>query len=1043
MLKKKLCYLVPIVVLVIIMGTTSARGAVMHWTGGSVPNDPNWHNPANWDLGIVPQAGDDAYCKKVSPTKKDPNFTAQSSPDPLCLLCIVDTQSGVSSDGHLNIDGGTLNVISAVRTSKGSSGSNNATVKMKGGTLALYGADVMQGTCVGNSIQDGNFSWGPNAAGESTFGTWDMEGGLITCGTFSMPGAGTTSSSVFNLKGGTVIVRKPSSGLGGLSDGFQGFFLNETFNTTCTEPNQFLRKGKPSSGGGSGKLNISGGKMIIQGNVTPLFENRYCETTSTAMGLIDPCGVIVAYPELSATSYNKYIVYDYDQRNDGKTTLTAAASLKAKAWKPSPVDGALYVSEAPTLRWSKGTNATSHDVYFGTSTSTWSSTNVLDSSDPNYVPTSPLALGKTYYWKVDEKATGGGTTPGDIWTFMTHGRAKGPNPGDGTSITPDATRTVTLSWTADTYATSHDVYFGTNSASLSLIADDITSPSKTYQPTLGATNYWRVDENIDSAYGGGTITGNIWSFTVTNYDLVDSFENYQSAVKTSGTAFGQWWFNSGGTMTLAVNSGTGYRDPVRTGKHGLQYQYSFGGAGSSYVYTKFPANQNWTTSGDKNCGAVTLSFWMRGKGNNGSLSNLYVMLATGTTSGTVYNSAKVQVPNFSSIIKNESGTNPTNADWINVNIPLSDFNGAGKGASFNLASVGRLFIVCESSGASDGYLWVDDIRLYVQRCVPDRVPASDLPTRAGAPLSDITDDCVVNYNDLLEIAGKTDRVWLDSNSVVSTNAVLYNTSSPWVSGKFGNAVKLGQPLDWVDIDDLAFPLFYDRTIAFWVRVDDIPGTIAGTRQYLFSTSRDWRLNIGAERTGTNTMDLLAVVGNEFVEPDAIGRTSVAEDEWHHVALVVGPKDTAGKVNVKFYVDGTFKEERTSLEAHYYNQLTGICLGALNNGNSQHSNATFDDFRIYGTALSGSDIALLADSNISTNPSATPLIKYDFNESSGTTAANTGSLTSVNHPVGYTLSPLVKVSPAELYTGIDAGKTYINFKDYAKFANNWLYSWVYP
>jgi hypothetical protein len=422
---------------------------------------------------------------------------------------------------------------------------------------------------------------------------------------------------------------------------------------------------------------------------------------------------------------------------------------------------------------------------------------------------------------------------------------------------------------------------------------------------------------------------------------------------------------------------------------------------------------------------------MRGKGNNGPLSSLYIQLATGTSGGT--SSTAVSIDNFSSRALDE--------DWQNVNIAISDFNFGA-----NLSSVRRLII--GSTGTGGGLLWIDDIRLYVSRCVEqaDRVPAADLPLRADAPLADITNDCVVDGSDLYEV---TDA-WLDSDTTVSANGVVNSATAAtqWVAGQSGNGLQLGAPMDWVDIDDLAFKgdpnNFNKKTVAMWVRIDDTPGPAVETKQMIFSTSNSWRLHILAESTDADSSKLRAMVGNLFAEPTPIGNTIVDEGTWHHVAITVGAP-SGGLVTCSFYVDGANKVSQPSIDAHYYNELTGACLGGLNNGTSQHIDATVDDFRIYNRALTDSEVLALKNG---TNPAGSPpLIKFDFSESSGTTVANTGSISTVNHPVGYVLKPLVKVSPAELYTGTDGGKTYINMKDYAKLATTWLYGnsgeWVFP
>ncbi len=86
------------------------------------------------------------------------------------------------------------------------------------------------------------------------------------------------------------------------------------------------------------------------------------------------------------------------------------------------------------------------------------------------------------------------------------GQASNPSPtGTGVGINAD------LSWTAGTNATSHDVYFGTDSTPDAGEFQD-NQPGTTFEPgTLDydTTYYWRIDEKNEV----GTTTGIVWSFT--------------------------------------------------------------------------------------------------------------------------------------------------------------------------------------------------------------------------------------------------------------------------------------------------------------------------------------------------------------------------------------------------------------------------------------------------------------------------------------------------------------------------------------------------
>ncbi|MEE8339653.1 MAG: S8 family serine peptidase [Xanthomonadales bacterium] len=110
------------------------------------------------------------------------------------------------------------------------------------------------------------------------------------------------------------------------------------------------------------------------------------------------------------------------------------------------------------------------------------------------------------FWQVDDvelEVFGGGPPPPDP-----PGQVTSPNPADGASGLGAAT---TVSWSAGSLATSHDVYFGTSNPPG---APDfqVNQAGTSFDPgplSLATTYYWRIDEVND----GGTTPGNTWSFT--------------------------------------------------------------------------------------------------------------------------------------------------------------------------------------------------------------------------------------------------------------------------------------------------------------------------------------------------------------------------------------------------------------------------------------------------------------------------------------------------------------------------------------------------
>ncbi|MHC4620917.1 MAG: hypothetical protein ACYTEQ_24485 [Planctomycetota bacterium] len=95
-------------------------------------------------------------------------------------------------------------------------------------------------------------------------------------------------------------------------------------------------------------------------------------------------------------------------------TTEAAPQPPGQASNPNPADSATDVSITADLSWTAGSNATSHDVYFGTSSpGTFQGSQTATSYDPG-----TMAESTTYYWRIDE-INAVGTTTGAVWSFTT------------------------------------------------------------------------------------------------------------------------------------------------------------------------------------------------------------------------------------------------------------------------------------------------------------------------------------------------------------------------------------------------------------------------------------------------------------------------------------------------------------------------------------------------------------------------------------------------------------------------------------------------
>jgi len=202
-----------------------------------------------------------------------------------------------------------------------------------------------------------------------------------------------------------------------------------------------------------------------------------------------------------------------DEVNAGGTTtgtvwnFTTIVAPPAQATNPNPGNGAGDVDINANLSWTAGSGATSHDVYFGTSSpGSYQGNQAAATFDPG-----TMANDTTYYWRIDE-VNAGGTTTGSVWSFTTEvaavpppGQASNPSPADSAA---NVAVNTDLSWTAGSDTTSHDVYFGTSSPG-SYQGNQTATTFDTGTMANDTTYHWRIDE----VGLGGTTTGNVWSFT--------------------------------------------------------------------------------------------------------------------------------------------------------------------------------------------------------------------------------------------------------------------------------------------------------------------------------------------------------------------------------------------------------------------------------------------------------------------------------------------------------------------------------------------------
>jgi len=146
---------------------------------------------------------------------------------------------------------------------------------------------------------------------------------------------------------------------------------------------------------------------------------------------------------------------------------------------PSPGNGATNQSINVDLGWADAADATSYELFFGTTTSppSYATTGSSDYALP------PLAYGTHYYWKVAAKSACG-TTEGPLGDFTT---ASAPTATPTRTVGPTATRTATVANTPTQTRTTVPTNTPTRTQVATLTGTPAATPTRTQVATLTRT----------------------------------------------------------------------------------------------------------------------------------------------------------------------------------------------------------------------------------------------------------------------------------------------------------------------------------------------------------------------------------------------------------------------------------------------------------------------------------------------------------------------------------------------------------------------------
>ena len=184
-----------------------------------------------------------------------------------------------------------------------------------------------------------------------------------------------------------------------------------------------------------------------------------------------------------------------------------------------------------------------------------------------------------------------------------------------------------------------------------------------------------------------------------------------------------------------------------------------------------------------------------------------------------------------------------------------------------------------------------------------------------------------------------------------------------VSEESGNALLLNGSNAFVETEYLGVLGGNDRTFECWVKSSS-DGTI-----FCYGQNNANEANIFSVTNGLLTFSINGV--------EVVGSTSVIDDEWHHIALVLSGNDI---LNVLFYIDGIV-DSFSSSSVGTLNTVSsqGLLVGKGFSGN--YFNGTIDEVRFWAVARTQREIRSCMHLTLVGNEEGLE-VYYQFNQTSG-------------------------------------------------------------
>ena len=587
----------------------------------------------------------------------------------------------------------------------------------------------------------------------------------------------------------------------------------------------------------------------------------------------------------------------------------------------------------------------------------------------------------------------------------------------------DVPVTTDLEWEPGDYASSHEVYFGTNWYKVNDANNDANywpdifkgkqDPCSYELPTLdlGATYYWRIDEVNDTTYDRWK--GNIWRFAIADFILIDNFDDDTAQDPPKNDWKNGAVLGTGAQITLRST-------PPVIGEHSMRYYYTnhfdygYGWGYYSEIQTISLEPNDWDYYDIR-----VISLWFYGQSGNDA-TEYETQMNLGLEDDSNYAVVWYGGPGAP---EGEEITDVQVEEWQLWEVRTNRF------ANINFSDVNKICIGFGTRGWPDpsgyGTVYFDEINLYPPLCMPDVNPLE----------GDLNRDCTVAWQDVEIMAGEwlkadvnfgqvqapseanlvgwwkfdepgspnvTDYAGYDNNGVIET----IDVNVWWAAGYDGNALEFdGGRVRVPDHPDLR-PM-YQVSVSAWIKYSDeqdnarvvVKGCAGSTFQLEVDDKDDLTFYIGDGNDQDPHPDK-----EDYESYDANSDANVLErNEWVHIA------GTFDGNTIKCYVNGELVAEsndpNTSVIPFLNQDTNDLCIGGRPDNDKDDFKGIIDDVRVYNYGLSAEEIAYIAT------------------DGSGIFE--------------------MRQSVANLYNEEDPGERSVNLRDFAKLADNWLKRLLWP